>query len=214
MLMREIKGARAAMARHSGKDGSARRIGFGREAVLVCLLPTRARLTDRTKKVGVQSLWVTKFARAEHVAEYMSVHSFLTGLRGVLAPVLAFTLAESMSPRTTALTDITLIALASLMIVPDFRLARARRPSHAVSPPPPPTAQLIAPNYRALPPKLLSSPFAAPTRYSSCRARNPGSPRSALSSAVLECTFRRQASTPPPPADQNSHNVVPCHEPR
>ena len=29
MLMREIKGARAAMARHSGKDGSARRIGFG-----------------------------------------------------------------------------------------------------------------------------------------------------------------------------------------
>ena len=112
-------------------------LGLGREAVLVCLLPTRARLTDRTKKVGVQSLWVTKFARAEHVAEYMSVHSFLTGLRGVLATVLAFTLAESMSPRTTALTDITLIALASLMIVPDFRLARARRPSHAVSPPPP-----------------------------------------------------------------------------
>lgn len=35
-------------------------------------------------------LWVTKLAPENAVAEYMSVHSFLTGLRGVLAPYVAF----------------------------------------------------------------------------------------------------------------------------
>lgn len=35
-------------------------------------------------------LWVTKLAPKNAVAEYMSVHTFLTGLRGLLAPYLAF----------------------------------------------------------------------------------------------------------------------------
>lgn len=35
-------------------------------------------------------LWVTKLAPKHAVAEYMSVHSFLTGLRGLVAPYLAF----------------------------------------------------------------------------------------------------------------------------
>ena len=37
-------------------------------------------------------LWVTKFAPPEQVADDMSVHTFFTGLRGVLAPVAAFQL--------------------------------------------------------------------------------------------------------------------------
>ena len=36
------------------------------------------------------SLWVTKFAPPEKTADYMAVHTFLTGIRGILSPMLAF----------------------------------------------------------------------------------------------------------------------------
>jgi len=36
------------------------------------------------------SLWVTKFAPPERVADYMSVHTFFTGVRGLIAPLAAF----------------------------------------------------------------------------------------------------------------------------
>jgi hypothetical protein len=48
-------------------------------------------------------LWVTKLAPKHAVAEYMSVHSFLTGLRGLLAPPLAFAMLEVMSFQTLSL---------------------------------------------------------------------------------------------------------------
>lgn len=38
------------------------------------------------------SLWVTKLAPKHAVAEYMSVHTFLTGVRGLLSPFVAFAL--------------------------------------------------------------------------------------------------------------------------
>ncbi len=40
------------------------------------------------------SLWVTKFAPPDRVADYMSAHTFFTGVRGVLAPILAFQLVK------------------------------------------------------------------------------------------------------------------------
>ncbi len=43
------------------------------------------------------SLWVTKLAPKHAVAEYMAVHSFLTGLRGLAAPFLAFALVDVLS---------------------------------------------------------------------------------------------------------------------
>lgn len=43
------------------------------------------------------SLWVTKLAPKHAVAEYMSVHSFLTGVRGIIAPYVAFTMIDYMS---------------------------------------------------------------------------------------------------------------------
>jgi MFS family permease len=43
------------------------------------------------------SLWVTKFAAPERVAEYMSVHTFFTGVRGVAAPFLGFYLINVIS---------------------------------------------------------------------------------------------------------------------
>src|SRR6185369_2434387 len=49
------------------------------------------------------SLWVTKFAPAGRVADYMSVHTFLTGVRGVAAPMFAFWLVTRVTPMTLAL---------------------------------------------------------------------------------------------------------------
>ncbi len=43
------------------------------------------------------SLWVTKLAPKHAVAEYMSVHGFLTGVRGIIAPFLAFAMVDAMS---------------------------------------------------------------------------------------------------------------------
>lgn len=64
------------------------------------------------------SLWVTKFAPGEHVADYMSVHTFFTGIRGVLAPVIAFQLAAANVPLTTlAFVCVGMIALASLLLL-------------------------------------------------------------------------------------------------
>jgi MFS family permease len=40
----------------------------------------------------VWNLWVTKIATPDKTAEYMAVHSFLTGVRGVIAPITAYQL--------------------------------------------------------------------------------------------------------------------------
>jgi MFS family permease len=43
------------------------------------------------------SLWVTKLAPQHAVAEYMSVHTFFTGFRGLIAPFIAFYLIDHVS---------------------------------------------------------------------------------------------------------------------
>ncbi|NWK55710.1 MFS transporter [Verrucomicrobiaceae bacterium N1E253] len=68
----------------------------------------------------IWSLWVTKFAPADHVGEYMSVHSCLTGVRGVLAPVIAFSVAGSMGPGVVALAGGVLVVVSSLMLLPEL----------------------------------------------------------------------------------------------
>ncbi len=67
------------------------------------------------------SLWVTKFSPPGHVPEYMSVHTFFTGLRGVLAPLLAFQLIERLPIATLALICAAMIAAASLVLVPEMK---------------------------------------------------------------------------------------------
>ncbi|HEY3321994.1 MAG TPA: MFS transporter [Planctomycetota bacterium] len=83
------------------------------------------------------SLWVTKLAKPEQVAEYMSVHTFLTGLRGILAPVLAFELIEVLSFQFVSGIGAGLILLASLILIPELRSARvaARAPKPEVPAP-------------------------------------------------------------------------------
>jgi len=70
------------------------------------------------------SLWVTKFSPPEHVAEYMSVHTFFTGARGIIAPLFAFQLVENVPIATMGLICAGMIVLASLILVPEMRNLR------------------------------------------------------------------------------------------
>ena len=74
-------------------------------------------------------LWVIKFAPPERVADYMSVHTFFTGVRGVLAPLTAFYLVgwwNSITP--LAWVSAGLIILATLLLLPELRGGRKGRP--------------------------------------------------------------------------------------
>lgn len=78
------------------------------------------------------SLWVTKFAPPARVADYMSVHTALTGLRGVVAPVCAFHLVSRVAPGTLAWVSAGLILLASLLLLPEVKWGKRARPAPAL----------------------------------------------------------------------------------
>jgi predicted MFS family arabinose efflux permease len=82
------------------------------------------------------SLWVTKIAPPERVAEYMSVHTFFTGVRGLLAPMLGFALVAHWSLSAMGFVAAAMILAASLLLVPEARRQdRVRRPVTPVPPP-------------------------------------------------------------------------------
>ena len=64
---------------------------------------------------------MTKFASADNVAEYMSVHTFLTGCRGILAPFVAFPLIAAFGPASVGVIGASLIFIATLMLIPDLK---------------------------------------------------------------------------------------------
>jgi hypothetical protein len=72
-------------------------------------------------------LWVTKLSAPQHVADYMSVHTFFTGVRGVLAPLLAFQLSAGVSLALLGWVSTGLIVVASLMLLPEARFSREVR---------------------------------------------------------------------------------------
>jgi hypothetical protein len=78
------------------------------------------------------SLWVTKFAPPERVADYMSVHTFLTGVRGVLAPLCAFYLVNHLALGTLVFISSGLIIVATLMLIPEMKHGRRTRPASAL----------------------------------------------------------------------------------
>lgn len=67
------------------------------------------------------SLWVTKFAPPERVADYMSVHTCFTGVRGVLAPLVAFQLLGLCSPQAISWIGAGMILLATLLLLPELK---------------------------------------------------------------------------------------------
>jgi MFS family permease len=78
------------------------------------------------------SLWVTKFAPENRVADYMSVHTFFTGVRGVLAPLTAFQLAKTLSLTTLGIVSAILILIATLLLIPEIRFGRRARKAEAL----------------------------------------------------------------------------------
>jgi len=77
------------------------------------------------------SLWVTKFAPPERVADYMSVHTFFTGLRGLAAPLTAFYLVSRLQPQLLGWISIGLIVIACSFLVPEIKFGKGAR--HAVA---------------------------------------------------------------------------------
>jgi MFS family permease len=78
------------------------------------------------------SLWVTKFAPENRVADYMSVHTFFTGLRGVIAPITAFQLARYLELTTLGWIAAVMIALASALLLPEIPFGRRAKKANAL----------------------------------------------------------------------------------
>ena len=74
------------------------------------------------------SLWVTKFAPPERVADYMSVHTFFTGVRGVLAPLLAFYVVAGLPLNYVGWICAGLIAIGTAFLVPEIKAGKSARP--------------------------------------------------------------------------------------
>lgn len=73
------------------------------------------------------SLWVTKFAPPDRVADYMSVHTFFTGVRGVLAPLLAFYVIAGMPLRLAGWIFAGLILIGSSLLLPEIKAGQTVR---------------------------------------------------------------------------------------
>ncbi len=71
------------------------------------------------------SLWVTKFAPADRVADYMSLHTFFTGVRATLAPLLAFAVIGYLPLSTVAWLAAALMVASSLVLLPEARAERS-----------------------------------------------------------------------------------------
>jgi hypothetical protein len=72
-------------------------------------------------------LWVTKVAPPAHVTDYMAVHTFSTGIRGVLAPLCAFHAVQTLSPATLGWIAAAMIVAACALLIPEIRGADSRR---------------------------------------------------------------------------------------
>lgn len=77
------------------------------------------------------SLWVTKFAPPERVADYMSVHTCFTGIRGVLAPLVAFHLVSGLPFNLLGWVSAGMIVVGSLFLIPEIKFGKAAPPSSA-----------------------------------------------------------------------------------
>ena len=73
------------------------------------------------------TLWVTKFAPSDRVADYMGLHTFFTGVRAVAAPILGFAIIGKLSLGVVAGISVLMMLGASGVLLPEARAERARR---------------------------------------------------------------------------------------
>jgi MFS family permease len=74
------------------------------------------------------ALWVTHVAPAKHTAEYMAVHQFFTGVRGVIGALLGIRLASQYGMQPVAWAAVVLVGLSVVLMAParhDRRWVRA-----------------------------------------------------------------------------------------
>ena len=77
------------------------------------------------------SLWVTKFAPPGRTADYMGLHTFFTGVRAFLAPLLGFAVVGHLSLAWIALVAAALMIGSSVVLVPEMRAERRARAAAA-----------------------------------------------------------------------------------
>lgn len=78
------------------------------------------------------SLWVTKFAPPGRVADYMSVHTFFTGVRGVAAPLVAFHLIAGLPLHLVGWICAGLILIGTVLLVPEIKAGKGARKAVAL----------------------------------------------------------------------------------
>ncbi len=71
-------------------------------------------------------LWVTKYAPPGKVGAYMSVHVFLTGVRGTLGPLIGFWTVRHIGPTAIGMVSLSLMILATLMLIPEIKHGRGK----------------------------------------------------------------------------------------
>ncbi len=64
----------------------------------------------------VASLWITKVAPNDKVANYLSVYTAASGIRGIIAPFSGYALLSATSPQVVGVAAIAIIAIASLFL--------------------------------------------------------------------------------------------------
>ncbi|MFQ5449151.1 MAG: MFS transporter [Nitrospinaceae bacterium] len=77
------------------------------------------------------NLWVTKYAPPGKTAAYMSVHVFLTGIRGTLGPLIGYWAIDQIGPVNIGLLSAGMMVLATVMLIPEIQLGKrgsAREP--------------------------------------------------------------------------------------
>ncbi len=71
---------------------------------------------------------MTKVAPPERVADYMSVHTFSTGLRGLVGPLAGFHLVTVVGIIPLAIVSASMIFVSSLFLLRESRFGRGRDP--------------------------------------------------------------------------------------
>lgn len=81
------------------------------------------------------ALYVTKIAPPEEISSYMSVHSFLTGVRMAIAPIIGYSVTEYTHPVFAAWIALVLIGLSTIIFLPLKPLIDAKAKSLDQPPP-------------------------------------------------------------------------------
>ena len=67
------------------------------------------------------NLWITKYAPPGKVTAYMSIHVFLTGVRGTLGPMIGFWAIAKVGPTNMSLISAGMMGIATIMLIPEVR---------------------------------------------------------------------------------------------